>query len=69
MHGDGSANMLHANSLERPYLWEDFMLHNIFASEIREYRGMAQFRAHLAALEKPSEFDETLSKFDVVITS
>ncbi len=69
MHGNGSANMVHANSLEHPSLWSDEVLAKIFGDEIEEYKGINKFRKYLESLEKPEEIDNALSKFDIVITN
>jgi type I restriction enzyme M protein len=69
MNGDGSANITHANSLEHPSSWSDDVLNKLFNKEIKEYRGINNFRNYLRKLEKPEDIDHVLSKFDVVVTN
>lgn len=71
MHGDGSANMMHANSLEHPANWSDDVLIKIFGERriLREFGGLEQFRKYLSTLEKPEEIDNILSNFDIVVTN
>lgn len=67
MHGDGSANMVHANSLEHPSLWSDEVLQKLFGSNKRV--ELRKFRKDLENLQKPEEIDKALSKFDLVVTN
>lgn len=69
MHGDGSANMVHANSLQHPKLWSDDVLLTLFRDEIEDYGGVSRFREYLETLEKPDEIDEAISKFDIAVTN
>ncbi|RLG15924.1 hypothetical protein DRN63_04840 [Nanoarchaeota archaeon] len=69
MHGDGSANMMHANSLEHPANWSDDVLLKLFGRRIGEFGGLEPFRRHLNSLERPEEIDEALSIFDIVVTN
>jgi len=69
VHGDGSANMVHANSLAHPSTWSDEVLETLFSDEIRELGSLDKFRKHLKTLEKPAEIEQALSKFDIVVTN
>jgi len=71
MHGDGSANMMHANSLEHPANWSDDVLIKIFGERriLREFGELEQLRKYLSTLEKPEEIDKVLSNFDIVVTN
>ncbi len=68
MHGDGSANIVHANSLEHPAKWSDEVLAKLFPEEVNRW-GISKLRKHLEQLEKPEEIDKALSKFDIVVTN
>jgi len=69
MHGDGSANMVHANSLEHPSLWSEDVLTKLFREEAEKHGGISNFRRYLLNLERPQEIDEALSKFNIVVTN
>jgi len=71
LHGDGSANIVYANSLEHPSNWSDRVLMTLFKEKIdREYGGsVSKFRKYLASLHTPQEIDNALSVFDIVVTN
>ena len=71
MHGDGSSNMVHANSLEHPANWSDKTLETLFREDIEGRFGgnTEKFRTYLESLEKPHEIENALSRFDVVVTN
>jgi type I restriction enzyme M protein len=69
VHGDGSINMVHANSLAHPYTWSDEVLERLFPEEIKKYGSVESLRNYLKNLEKPSEIEKFLSKFDIVVTN
>jgi type I restriction enzyme M protein len=69
MHGNGSANIVHANSLEHPSLWPDEVLFKFFKNEIDKHGGVDKFRKYLALLQKPEEIEKVLSQFDIVVTN
>jgi type I restriction enzyme M protein len=69
MHGNGSANIVHANSLEHPSFWPDEVLFKFFKNEIDKHGGIDKFRKYLALLQKPEEIEKVLSQFDIVVTN
>jgi len=69
MHGDGSSNIVHANSLEHPAKWSDKVLEVLFPEEIKKFGSLGKFRRYLKDLEKPEEIETILSKFDIVVTN
>jgi type I restriction enzyme M protein len=69
VHGDGSVNMVHANSLAHPSAWSDEVLGRLFPDDIRKNGGIQNLRNNLKTLERPSEVEQFLSKFDVVVTN
>jgi type I restriction enzyme M protein len=69
VHGDGSVNMVHANSLAHPSTWSDEVLERLFPEDVRKNGGVANLRNSLKTLERPSEVEQFLSKFDIVVTN
>ena len=71
MHGDGSSNIVHANSLEHPTNWSDKTLETLFREDIESrFEGnIEKFRKYLESLEKPHEIENALSRFDIVVTN
>lgn len=69
VHGDGSVNMVHANSLEHPVGWSDEVLERLFPEEVKKYSSVEKLRGYLKTLERPSEIEQFLSKFDIVVTN
>ncbi len=69
MHGDGSSNIVHANSLEHPSKWNDDVLRTLFPEDIKKFGSIEKFRKYLATLEKPEEIENAISRFDIVITN
>jgi type I restriction enzyme M protein len=69
VHGDGSVNMVHANSLAHPSTWSDEVLERLFPEDVRKNGGVANLRNNLKTLERPLEVEQFLSKFDVVVTN
>ncbi len=71
LHGDGSANIVHTNSLEHPSRWSDKVLETLFQDKIRdEFNGsISEFRKYLKQLKTPAEIDNAISVFDIVVTN
>jgi type I restriction enzyme M protein len=69
VHGDGSINIVHANSLAHPSTWSDEVLERLFPEEIKKYGSVENLRNYLKNLERPSEIEKFLSKFDIVVTN
>jgi len=69
VHGDGSINIVHANSLAHPLTWSDEVLERLFAEEVRKHENVENLRNYLKTLERPSEVEQFLSKFDIVVTN
>ncbi|MEM3507347.1 MAG: N-6 DNA methylase [Candidatus Bathyarchaeia archaeon] len=69
VHGDGSVNMVHANSLAHPSTWSDEVLERLFSEEVKKYGSIEKLRNYLKTLERPSEVEQFLSKFDIVVTN
>jgi len=69
VHGDGSVNMVHANSLAHPSTWSDDVLEKLFPDDVRKYGSVGKLRKYLKSLERPSEIEQFLSKFDIVVTN
>jgi type I restriction enzyme M protein len=69
VHGDGSVNMVHANSLAHPSTWSDEVLERLFSDDVRKSGSVENLRNNLKALERPQEIERFLSKFDIVVTN
>jgi type I restriction enzyme M protein len=69
VHGDGSINMVHANSLAHPVTWSDEVLERLFPDDVGKSGGVENLRNNLKILERPYEIEQFLSKFDIVVTN
>ena len=44
VHGDGSINMVHANSLAHPSIWSDEVLERLFPDDLRRNGGVVNLK-------------------------